>query len=404
MVGADFLGAPPGRGPAVSSIRRLAARARRRSTARADPRLPPDLLTDRGQIPVRRVLEGLLGILHDVLPEPPAKDLLEVIRLERGDDLPYRRWTDRDVIGIAPHEAHRFSILSYLQDVSAQERAFPTGPTLPMQYGAAGVVPAEAEQSETGSELVGVAVPEHDGGVRPHDPIAVGSVEVDGHVSQGAAPLHDGGVVVRMRDRDGRNASQSLNGGNAAVIGQAQAIPEYVALAGANVKCALADGELRLGHQADQLGAFDVEPISMTALQIFEAGPFLPLPAHVLPLVLTDGAALGWEQRLGVLDSASGADEVGHSSDTALPAYALSNDLTVSMVSASSAFLSVLHRAMRGNRTAIPDLCRLDGCNPSKWSSKTSSGLTVRTGPNFSSVFRRMNWSTLRISWSVSPE
>ena len=226
---------------------------------------------------------------------------------------PYRGGPDRDVIGVAPHEAHRFSILSYLKDVSGQERSFTTGSPLPVEYGTARKVPAEPEQSEPGSKLVGVTVPEHDGRMRPHDPIAVGSVEVDGDVSQCAAPFNDRGVVVRMRNRDSRNASESLNGRNAAIIGQAQAIPEHVALAGAEVKRALADGELRLGHQADQLGSFDIQPISMTALQIFQSGPFLPLPADVLPLVLADGTTRWGQQRLGVLDSASGADEVGHS-------------------------------------------------------------------------------------------
>ena len=42
------------------------------------------------------------------------------------------------------------------------------------------------------------------------------------------------------------------------------------------------------------------------------------------------------------------------------PTYSLSSARIVSIVSASSAFLSVRHLAMRGNRTAIPDLCRDD--------------------------------------------
>ena len=40
------------------------------------------------------------------------------------------------------------------------------------------------------------------------------------------------------------------------------------------------------------------------------------------------------------------------------------------------AFLSCRQRAMRGNRTAIPDLCRGDRWIPSNASSKTSSGFT----------------------------
>src|SRR5215204_7252980 len=143
MMGAGLLPGSGARGPADSfSIRRLAARARRRSTARAEPRLPPGLVTDCGQIPLCRVLEGLLGILHDVLPEPPAIDLLELVRLECGHDLPYHGRTDGDVIGIASHEAHRFPILPHLQDVAAEECAFAAGPSRPVQHGASRKVPA----------------------------------------------------------------------------------------------------------------------------------------------------------------------------------------------------------------------------------------------------------------------
>ena len=54
------------------------------------------------------------------------------------------------------------------------------------------------------------------------------------------------------------------------------------------------------------------------------------------------------------------------------------------MVLISSAFLSFRQRDMRGNRKATPDLCRLLAAIPSNAISKTSSGFTVRTGPNFS--------------------
>ena len=60
--------------------------------------------------------------------------------------------------------------------------------------------------------------------------------------------------------------------------------------------------------------------------------------------------------------------------------------------------------AMRGKRTATPDLWRGERWIPSKASSNTCSGSTWRTGPNFSTVFRRIHASSLRISASVSPE
>ena len=75
-----------------------------------------------------------------------------------------------------------------------------------------------------------------------------------------------------------------------------------------------------------------------------------------------------------------------------------------SCVSASAGCLSSRQRKMRGKRTAMPDLWRGERWMPSKASSKTCSGFTERTGPNFSTVFFLMNASTRRISASVRPE
>ena len=52
----------------------------------------------------------------------------------------------------------------------------------------------------------------------------------------------------------------------------------------------------------------------------------------------------------------------------------------------------------------MPDLWRGDRAMPSKPSSKTRVGVTERTGPNFSTVVRRITASTCRISSSDSPE
>src|SRR5687767_3246239 len=79
------------------------------------------------------------------------------------------------------------------------------------------------------------------------------------------------------------------------------------------------------------------------------------------------------------------------------------NAFSVASVSASDARLSVRQRSILGNLTATPDLCRVDAWIPSKPSSNTCSGFTARTGPNFSSVLRRIQASSLRISSSVRP-
>ena len=52
----------------------------------------------------------------------------------------------------------------------------------------------------------------------------------------------------------------------------------------------------------------------------------------------------------------------------------------------------------------MPLLWRLLAAMPSKPSSNTRVGVTLRTGPNFSTVVLRTMASTLRISSSVRPE
>ncbi len=73
-------------------------------------------------------------------------------------------------------------------------------------------------------------------------------------------------------------------------------------------------------------------------------------------------------------------------------------------MSASSTGLSSRQRSMRGKRTAMPLLWRVLRAMPSKPSSKTSVGLTERTGPKLSTVVLRMTASTRAISASVRPE
>ena len=77
---------------------------------------------------------------------------------------------------------------------------------------------------------------------------------------------------------------------------------------------------------------------------------------------------------------------------------------TCASVSASSAFLSVRQRSIRGNRTAMPDRWRLDAARPSNPSSNTWTGSTWRTGPKRSRVCRRIHLSSSAISSFESPE
>lgn len=80
------------------------------------------------------------------------------------------------------------------------------------------------------------------------------------------------------------------------------------------------------------------------------------------------------------------------------------NACKVAWLSASSTDLSWRQRSILGERTAIPLLCRLDSAIPSTPSSNTRLGVTLLTGPNFSTVVLRTMPSTLRIYSSVNPE
>src|SRR6185437_12089883 len=76
--------------------------------------------------------------------------------------------------------------------------------------------------------------------------------------------------------------------------------------------------------------------------------------------------------------------------------------------SASRGGLSQRKRLMRGKRMAMPDLCRVERCRPSKATSSTrpspGSCTTWRTGPNFSVVLRRTKRSISISSSSVKPK
>src|SRR4028118_508490 len=79
---------------------------------------------------------------------------------------------------------------------AGEERPPPPGAVRPVQPRAAGEVPAEADERHARADLARVAVPEDDGRIGAHHPLAVGGVQVDGGV-EGAAPLHHRRIVVR---------------------------------------------------------------------------------------------------------------------------------------------------------------------------------------------------------------
>ena len=74
---------------------------------------------------------------------------------------------------------------------------------------------------------------------------------------------------------------------------------------------------------------------------------------------------------------------------SAIAAWFSTSAITFSNRSASAAGLSVRMRAMRGNRSATPDLWRDDNCAASNATSSTSAFSTSRTGPKRAVVWLR---------------
>ena len=288
----------------------------------------------------------------------------------------------------------------------------PSAPSRPMQHGAAGEVTAAADQGDARGDAPGCAPSQKRmrGGRRRMTHCAVGGVEIDRHAAEGAAPLDHRArrsADARWRSRRRRRApgpprpSRRPPGER-----QSQRKPP------AGCGCAARAGRWRTSARCRSRGG--PGPPGSTrfrwvAAQLVERGPELPLPADVLPLLGADDAVLRRERLVGVLRAAGDADEVRHARKSKRGRRSGSSGLSdllapISACRRPPAVLSVRQRAIRGKRTAMPDLCRVERWMPSKASSKTSSGLTVRTGPNFSSVLRRTKASTLRISSSVRPE
>jgi hypothetical protein len=89
-----------------------------------------------------------------------------------------------------------------------------------------------------------------------------------------------------------RHAAERLNGSDTAVVNQGNTVPQHVAIRRPDVESSLANGELGLGDQADELGTFHVEPVPVGRLEVLQYRPSLPFPADVLALVLTNRTTL----------------------------------------------------------------------------------------------------------------
>src|SRR5208282_1405796 len=99
---------------------------------------------------------------------------------------------------------------------------------------------------------------------------------------------------MRVRDRDGADASQRPDVLDCSRIEESQTIPQQISLVGLNQKCPLTDGEIRLGQDRMQSGLFFPNDVAMSLLQLGQCQPLLTSGWDELPFVLADGTAGRW--------------------------------------------------------------------------------------------------------------
>src|SRR6266436_4197443 len=116
---------------------------------------------------------------------------------------------ERDQIRVRPHKAD-VPAWDDLEDVAREQYAATFAPVCPVQDGTAVEVSSQPNQREARPNWLGVPLPELHRGVRPHHPLTISRVQVDRYSPERTAPLHHRGVVVRVGDRDRRDAAQAL--------------------------------------------------------------------------------------------------------------------------------------------------------------------------------------------------
>src|ERR1700738_4684085 len=99
-------------------------------------------------------------------------------------------------------------------------------------------------QREPG-EWLDNALPVLDGRVGSHHPLAIGCRDVDRRVAESATPFHADAVEMRVRHRDAVQAAPRVDGGDALVIDEAEAVPQEVAARRLDEQRALADTDRR---------------------------------------------------------------------------------------------------------------------------------------------------------------
>jgi hypothetical protein len=164
-----------------------------------------------------------------------------------------------------------------------QQRAFPAGPARPMQDRSTIEMTVAANERQTVAERPGFAFPKDDGLVWPHHPLVVSGMEENWHASEGPAPLHHPGVVVRVRDGDGRDAAHRLD-----------CLDKGFRTLPSGVRKNKADGEGRVDTDANESTLLEPDRVPMGYPQVFQGRPLLARDLDVLAVILADGAADRW--------------------------------------------------------------------------------------------------------------
>lgn len=191
-----------------------------------ETRVEGDLLSGRrSEITFRGAANCLLAIACNGQVWKGAVDAVEGERFDGCDDALDRSGVERDVIGIALHEADPAPVWDDLDRITRQERAQGARALRPVEHGGSGEVAAAPSYPNTSRERLDLTPPVADATVRPHDPLGIIRMDVDRNVPERAAPLHHSGVVMQMGDGDRREAAQFFDVFDGGVVEQRHAIP-----------------------------------------------------------------------------------------------------------------------------------------------------------------------------------
>ncbi len=145
------------------------------------------------------------------------------------------------------------------------------------------------------------ALPELHCGVRAHQPLLVRLRDQDGGV-EGVCPLYDRPVKVRMAGANCRQPANVAHGRDGVVVDKPRGVPHYVAGVSLDHEGALADGDVRCGPHAEQVGlhAPHVAPVAHRD-KVADGAPALAAGRHPLSLVGANGARCRRVRGIGML-------------------------------------------------------------------------------------------------------